>query len=188
MLPIEELGKMRRRLGMSQKELAARAGVSQSLIAKIESGRIRVSYDRVRRIFKVLEDRALEEYPKTRVKEISNKEIIGVSGADPVRKAAELMQKYDYSQLPVYDGDTSIGSISEKTINDYIAQGKDLEILPAMPIESLMEGAFPQVDEGASIDVVTGLLRYFPAVLTTKKGKITGIVTKADLLKIVRKR
>jgi len=34
--------------------------------------------------------------------------------------------------------------------------------------------------------VVVSLLRQVPAVLTTKGGKVTGIVTRADLFKIVR--
>jgi len=90
--------------------------------------------------------------------------------------------------LVIFGRDTlsSRHSITEKTINNYIAQGKDLGILSTMPIESLMGEAFSQIGEGASIDVVTGLLGYFPAVLTTKRGKMTGIITKADLLKIVR--
>ena len=49
-----------------------------------------------------------------------------------------------------------------------------------------MEGAFPQVGEETPHGLVVSLLRHFPAVLTTKGGKVTGIVTRADLFKIVR--
>lgn len=134
----------------------------------------------------MLDERIQEECPRVMAKEISNREIVGVSRTDPIRRATELMRKHDYSQLPMYDGNIAIGSITEKAISDYIAQGKDLGILPTMPTESLKGEAFPLIDEDASIDVIAGLLRYFQAVLTTKRGKMTGIVTKADLLKIVR--
>jgi len=38
--PIEEIAKKRRILGLTQKQLAKLAGVSQSLIAKLESQKI----------------------------------------------------------------------------------------------------------------------------------------------------
>ncbi|MBS3124223.1 helix-turn-helix domain-containing protein [Candidatus Woesearchaeota archaeon] len=37
---ITEIGLLRKRFGLTQKELAANSGVSQSLIAKIESGSV----------------------------------------------------------------------------------------------------------------------------------------------------
>jgi predicted transcriptional regulator len=49
-----------------------------------------------------------------------------------------------------------------------------------------MAGAFPRVDEGTPIHAVSGLLQYDSAVLVTKKGQVTGIITKADLLKMIR--
>ena len=55
MLPsIEELRKMRKNLGISQKELARISGVSQSYIARLEKGSINPTYDKVRKIFDYL--------------------------------------------------------------------------------------------------------------------------------------
>ena len=55
MLPsIEELRKMRKNLGISQKELARISGVSQSYIARLEKGSINPTYDKVRKIFEYL--------------------------------------------------------------------------------------------------------------------------------------
>ncbi|MEM2079059.1 MAG: helix-turn-helix domain-containing protein, partial [Nitrososphaerota archaeon] len=52
---LESLAKLRRRLGLTQRELAKISGVSQSLISKIECGRISPSYEAVRRILQALE-------------------------------------------------------------------------------------------------------------------------------------
>jgi predicted transcriptional regulator len=47
-----------------------------------------------------------------------------------------------------------------------------------------MEEAFPQVGEDAPLSLLSSLLQVYSAVLISKKGKVTGIVTKADLLKM----
>jgi len=53
--PLEEIAKKRRMLGLKQAEIAKLAGVSQSLIAKLESGKIDSSYTKVKTIFDTLE-------------------------------------------------------------------------------------------------------------------------------------
>ncbi len=53
--PIEEIANKRRLLGLKQAQLAKAAGVSQSLIAKLESGKIDSSYMKVKTIFDTLE-------------------------------------------------------------------------------------------------------------------------------------
>ena len=48
---IDEIKKLRSSLGLTQKDLAQRADVSQSLIAKIEAGRIDPTFSKVQKIF-----------------------------------------------------------------------------------------------------------------------------------------
>ena len=48
---LNEISKKRKILGLTQSELAKLAGVSQSLIAKLESGKIEPSYTKVKTIF-----------------------------------------------------------------------------------------------------------------------------------------
>ncbi|MEM3430798.1 MAG: CBS domain-containing protein, partial [Candidatus Bathyarchaeia archaeon] len=78
-----------------------------------------------------------------------------------------------------------VGSISERTVLNQILSGKDPKILSKTPVESVMDEAFPTVDEETPITVISTLLQYSQAVLVTKRGEIKGIVTKADLLKVV---
>jgi predicted transcriptional regulator len=48
-----------------------------------------------------------------------------------------------------------------------------------------MEEAFPQVDEDAPLSLISNLLQTYSAVLVARKGDVMGIVTKADLLRII---
>ncbi len=63
---------------------------------------------------------------------------------------------------------------------------KNLSSLSELTVREIMEEAFPMVDASTPVSIVSMLLRYKSAVLVTIKGEVKGIVTKADLLKIVR--
>ena len=55
MLPsVQDLGKMRKNLGISQKEIAKMVGVSQSYIARMEKGDINPTYENVKKIYSYL--------------------------------------------------------------------------------------------------------------------------------------
>ncbi len=55
MLPsVEEIAKRRRILGLTQKELSQMAMVSQSFVAKLESGSMNPSYANVKKILEAL--------------------------------------------------------------------------------------------------------------------------------------
>ena len=95
------------------------------------------------------------------------------------------MANHGYSQLPVFDGEHAIGSISEKSIIGKVSAGKDLSQVSKLSVEKLMEEAFPQVGEDAPLQLISSLLQVYPAVLILAKGKVVGIVTKADLLKML---
>jgi predicted transcriptional regulator len=78
-----------------------------------------------------------------------------------------------------------VGSISEKTILRQILAGKDLSQISALPAEEIMEEAFPQIDEDAPLSLISSLLQTYSAVLVSRKGNVVGIVTKADLLRML---
>jgi predicted transcriptional regulator len=180
---LEEIAKKRRQLGLRQAELAKLAGVSQSLVAKLESGKIDSSYTKVKTIFDVLD--RLEARTKIQEEKIVPNEIISVQKDEPILKVVRLMKEHDYSQIPVFSGKQSVGSISEKTILRQILAGKDLAQISKLPIEEVMEEAFPQVGEDAPLSLISSLLQTYPAVLVSRKGIVQGIITKADLLRMI---
>jgi len=184
MLPyLDEIAKRRKMLGLTQGQLAKIAGVSQSFIAKIESGKIDPSYSKVKAIFDVLE--RLESRENYTAKAIFHEGVIGVQKGEKVSRAVDLMMQHGFSQLPVFDGEKCVGCISEKTILSQVTVAKDLSKLSHKNVEEIMEEAPPQIDENAPIPLISNLLHFYPAVLVTRKGKIVGIITKADLFKVI---
>ncbi len=181
--PLEEVAKKRRMLDLTQKQLARLAGVSQSLIAKLESRKIDPSYTKVKAVFDALE--RLEMKTEVRAENVLHDKVVGVQKSDAVSKAVRLMTEHGYSQLPVFDGEHPVGSISEKTILSQVLAGEDLTHVSTLPVRDIMDEAFPQVGEDAPLSLISGLLQVYPAVLISKKGKVVGIVTKADLLKML---
>ncbi len=184
MLPsLEEVAKKRRAFGLKQKQLAKQAGVSQSLIAKLESGKIDPAYTKVKAIFDVF--RQLEAKREVQARKVLHGRVIGIQKNEPVSKVVQLMKEHGYSQLPVFEGKQSVGSISEKNILAQVLAGKDVTQISKLPIGEIMDEAFPQVGEEAPVSLISNLLQVYSAVLVTKKGNVMGIVTKADLLKML---
>jgi predicted transcriptional regulator len=181
-----EIKKRRKLLNLSQQQLAQLSSVSQSAIAKIESKKIHYqsSYVNVKKILDALD----KEEGKTtkKAKNIHNTTIIFASTTDTITKVAQTMKKHDYSQLPVRNTSNDIvGSISEETIRNYLAKGNNPEQLPTMQVDDLKAEAFPQVDENYPVNEILSLLRYSQAILTTRNGKVVGIITKTDLFKLI---
>jgi predicted transcriptional regulator len=180
---LEDIARKRRQLGLRQAELAKLAGVSQSLVAKLESGKIDSSYTKVKTIFDVFD--RLEAKTKIQEEKVVPNEIISVQKDEPISEVVRLMKEHDYSQIPVFNGKQSVGNISEKTILRQILAGKDLAQISKVPIEEVMEEAFPQVGEDAPLSLISSLLQTYPAVLVAKNGIVQGIITKADLLRMI---
>ena len=174
--------KMRLRLGVRQAELAKAAGVSQSLIARLEAGTVDPSYSRARTIFLALEKLGAEK--PLAAKDLMTKHLVAIRPNAAVREAALLMRKKNISQLPVGDHDVFVGSISEKTILEKVTSGS-VENVSLTPVKEIMDEPFPQVDERTPLSVISLLLEYNTAVLVTDKGKATGIIARSDVLKLM---
>lgn len=180
---LKSIRSMRKQIRINQAELAMAAGVSQSLIARIESGSVDPSYSKAKKIFLALENMGKGKILTAAA--LMNRKVVSITSRASVKEAASLMKKKDISQLPVIDDNISVGFISEKDIIEKVASGANIDNLALVPVKELMEDSFPQIDEKTSISVVSILLEYHPAVIVSEKGKIKGIITKADLLKLV---
>jgi len=181
MYEIERIGKLRKGLGMTQKELANLAGVSQSLIAKIESGKIDPAYSKVVQILSALE--AKQNKGKKTAAQIMSHHIISVSPSDRLQKAVSLMREKDISQLPVFEDGKCIGSVSDSKIVDLI--GTRNSELKTLLVREVMGESYPIIPANSIVDVVADLLHHYRAVLVEKDGRLSGIITKADLFKAI---
>ncbi|MDD4878220.1 MAG: CBS domain-containing protein [Candidatus Nanoarchaeia archaeon] len=177
MIEISQLKQIRRLLNITQSDFARIAKVSQSMIAKIESGSIDPSYSNVKKISEAIERMKHDNEPA--VKEIMVKKVISVNTRDLLKDAIRIFNKYGISQIPVMKGGNIAGILYESTLLEKATE-PDFAKLTA---EEAMVEAPPTVSEDTKVSAVSNLLKYFPVVLVTKKGDLTGIVTKADILK-----
>ena len=171
-MELKDIKQARIRLGLTQTELAKEAGVSQSVIAKIESGRIDPSYTTAQSIFAALEQRRMSNSPKAI--DVMHPGVVFVKPSDSVAEAVKIMRQNAISQLPVMDGHVS-GLITESTI---LANINSLN----QKVSDIMEAAPPTVPPNADLLVVSNLLQHYPLVLVIEKGTLAGIITKSDIL------
>lgn len=181
MYELADLQRMRRSLGLTQSELASLSGVSQSLIAKIEAGRVDPSYNRAKRIFEILESHQRKGW--TRASDVMVKEVITARPESSVGDAVKVMNKMAISQLPIVSGNEVVGSLSEKILVERIAKGSGVEDMMKQQVRDIMDQAFPSVSQDSPLDMVAKMLNYTGAVLIYQGGRMAGIITRSDLLK-----
>jgi len=176
-LDIKEIKAVRKKLGLTQTQLARLSGVSQSLIAKIEAGTLDPTYSNAQKIFNALE--AFSKKKEIKAEEIMTPKIISLSPSDSARDAIGRMKKFEISQMPVLDNEKAVGIISETILLDAVLNKKPQKI------GDIMEDAPPVLSKDSSVSVVSDILKYYPMVLVGEKGRLKGIITKADLLRKV---
>jgi predicted transcriptional regulator len=193
---LDKIRQMRKRLNLSQRELAAMAGVSQSLIAKIERGSIDPSYSNVRKILlafeEVLRRRKLEGMKvgaHLTVGDLGTKGVISVTPDQSIGEAIDRMMKGRFTQLPVMVGEKVIGALTDDRIRDYSIEttrtrSKSYDEVMRTKVEEVMMEPFPILSEDTPIDVASLHLQREEAILITRKGAIVGILTSADFLNL----
>ena len=181
-MPLPELSEIRRRrlaLGLSQAGLASKAGVSQSLIAKVEAEKLVPSYENAKKIFDFFE--ALTPQAGLTAKDIMSKKVKSISPSTNVKDAILAMKRSSISQLPVVVDGRPVGTVSERLLVDKMQHGKNMEDFGGGKIEEIMEDTLPTVTEDTPLSVVSALLESSQAVLVTKKGLVCGIISRPDL-------
>ncbi len=181
---IEKIGDLRRRLNLTQKELAKRAGVSQSLIAKIEAKKIDPAYSKVVALFEALENELAKKDRKKKAKDIMTKDIMFAKTDDKLDKIMGIMRENAISQLPVIKDGKPIGSVTDDEFVEWVT--KYGERISKIAVREVMEEAFPTIPANSDLEVITELLRFYKALLIRERGEIVGIITKSDLIKAMR--
>lgn len=175
---LSQIKHIRKKLGLTQTELAHKANVSQSLIAKIESGKIDPSYTNAKKLFDTLSNLEIDD--ELKAKEFMYKKIIYADSLDSLKDTILKMRKNNISQLPVLDKDKVVGFISESVLLEKVLDG-----LTQSKVKEVMQTNPPIMPPDTKQSVIANLLKHFPLVLIEQKGKLIGIVTKADLLKTI---
>lgn len=179
----EDLKRYRKNCGLTQQELAKRASVSQSLIARIEAGTVDPRLSTVRKILNVINETNQKELKAI---DVAVKKVITIQETDPISKASKLISENGISQVPVCNAAGHvIGAIKEKTITmNLIKKGTDVLIQPIREI-MMKDDNLPTLPTSASLKSVEDLLTQHghSAVLLMDEGKAAGIITKADVIK-----
>jgi predicted transcriptional regulator len=183
---LKEIRKRRERLRISQRKLANDLGISQSTIAKIESGKTNPTYRVVVQIFEHLD--SVNAVNMGKAVDIASRPVVSVRLRQTVRQVVGLLQARGYKQLPVLEGNRSVGSVSERGISRRIMETNEPEAVLRRRVGAVLDDALPTVPEDLHVEGVVVLLQHAQAVLTTRRGRVTGIITNADLLKMISRR
>jgi len=166
---------MRKEAGLTQEELAEQVGVSQAYIARLEKGTLDPKLSIVKKIVEIL------SAPVSRTcAEVMTPNPVIVGARDPLAQAASIMKQRNYSQLPVMRGGAVIGYVTERDII------RNLNLnMEEVSVEAVMNPAgVPIVDESTLLYTIIPLFQMYQAIIVQKQGRLTGIITRSDLLHI----
>ena len=177
----EEIRSRREELQMRQTELARRAGVSQSMIARIEAGSVDPRVSTLTRILNVLNSAVRH---RVTASDVMHTPVFAVKPLDPITAAVEIMDKYNISQLPVIENGVPVGCISETAIVNAIEEQR-LHKSHIYSANDFMESGFPTVPPDTDVETVVSILQHHHAVLVLEGGRVQGVITKHDLISLI---
>lgn len=166
----------RKKLGITQQELAKSCELSQSLIAKLENSNLDPSYTSAIKIFTVLD--SLENRRELKCSDVMKRPVNTVKASEIVEVASKLMKRHQISQIPVIEG----GTVSESTILNKLSEGIGHDDLMNMKVGEVMESPLPSAPPESPVSSILPMLRINGAVLIVGSKGILGIITKSDLI------
>ena len=169
---------LRKRFNLNQKALADKAGVSQSLIAKIEAGKIDPSFSKTQQIFAALEQ--LQNKEEIKAERLMSSKVVCAEVNNTINEIIKVLKNKGISQVPVFSQNQVCGLITESTILE--AATKYPAQLQVMKVSEIMEDAPPIVSPQTGVRTLQELLKYNPIILVAEKGRIKGIISKTDVL------
>ncbi|MEP7075312.1 MAG: pyridoxal-phosphate dependent enzyme [Acidobacteriota bacterium] len=106
-------------------------------------------------------------------------DLIFVGPEETVSAAITLMNEGGVTQIPVLEEHRSVGSLRESHILAKLLDDRDL--LNAK-VSAVMDKSFPVIEMDASLKEIKAKLQKSPAVLIEDFKRITGIITRSDVL------
>ncbi len=177
-----EIRRRRLALGVPLGDLARAVGRSDATLSRIERGQIKPSYELVQRILAYLEHQEGVAAPKLTVGDLRSRSLVTIGSAALLTEAAQRMESGGFSQLPVVDDGRAIGALSESALLRALGDPSARRTR----VREVLETAYPVVDESFPAELLPPILGRYPAVLVAHRGELSGIVTKADLIRGLR--
>jgi len=186
-MPLPDLSEIevrRKRLGISQAELAEAAGIARSSLTKIEQGYKQPrkgrpgyvpNFEDARALIEVLEKREEVASKGATIDSIMTEAVVTVPENKPVPEVKKLMLAEAISQIPIISSSGKATSlITEVSIlgNPNAKVAEDAETYD-----------FAVVGPDRQVSELTGVIKGLSAILVVEDGKLVGICTKSDFLK-----
>ena len=179
-LPLpSELKSARKQAGLTQVQLASVSGVSQSVIAKVESGAVDPAYSTVQKLFAALEKSA----PSVKlVRDVMHRSVVTVAPSDSVVVASRKMKRLGVSQLPVVSNSKLIGLLSEDDVMRGVEKAIVISGGAKTKVARIMSPSPPVLSSSVPASSLPSILHHSPIVCVVDGSKLVGVVTRADLL------
>lgn len=107
--------------------------------------------------------------------------LVSVSPQDTVSAALAKMNEAGVTQIPVLEDNRSVGSLRESRVLAKLLD--DRSLLDGM-VGDVMEASFPVLDVDTSLNEIKAKLHHSPAILIEDFKRITGIITRSDVLEL----
>jgi len=183
--PATDIRRIRLGMDVTQSELASKSGISQGTIAKIERGKISASYETVVTLFDTLEAMKHDIGKGLTASDVCSKTVVSIQSTQKIRAAARMMEDTGYSQLPVFLKDTPVGSISERDIFEMMTGTRNIDDVYGFTVSEVMKESYPVVSDNTPVGTVAAMMNNCNAVLVSRRGVIIGMITNADMLKLL---
>jgi len=110
-----------------------------------------------------------------------DRRFIAVQMGETVRNAFNLMKSHDISQLPVQDGENTVGSITETQVLHFLLENPMQN--SEKTVGDIMGKAFPVVNDDLPISQLNRYIsKAIPAVIATDRSGASHIVTQYDVI------
>ncbi|KQC03083.1 MAG: transcriptional regulator [Methanoculleus sp. SDB] len=176
-----ELKAKRVMLGLKQSEVAKKAAISQSMVARIEAGSVD---PRVSTLTKIVDVLQVAERSAITAGDLMHEPVLSVVPDESVTRTVQMMEENGISQLPVIEHGVPVGCISESAIMNAIEEGR-IHKTQCHTVSDFMEEGFPTVSPHVDLDTLVHLLHSHHAILVVEKGKVRGVITKHDLISLI---
>ncbi len=109
--------------------------------------------------------------------------LLAVRRGEPARRALDLIERHDVTQVPVMDGEEVVGTVYD---GDLLRRALQDPAALDRPVERVMSDPLPRVESTVPAGEVSRVLaNSTPAVLVSDGGHVVGILTRFDMLRFV---
>jgi predicted transcriptional regulator len=124
-----------------------------------------------------------EAFTDKTAKEVMHRKVVFCRDTDTIKFALELIKDKDFSQLPVLNRSGSVvGTVYQKNL--LMAHMNNTENRKKR-VSEILDPALPQIDENTPIRKLKSLMEGYDAILVTEKGKLKGIISVFDMLRVL---